>query len=48
MLWGLGEVDPLTCPKCAGDVMFISFIYKRTVTKKILDHLGVYEEVKIV
>jgi len=40
------EVDPLTCPKCAGEMKIISFIYKKTVIKKILDHLGVYEENK--
>ncbi len=43
LIW---EVDPLTCPKCAGEMMIISFIYKKTVSKKILDHLGVYEENK--
>ena len=40
------EVDPLTCPKCTGEMKIISFIYKRTVIKKILDHLGVYKENK--
>jgi hypothetical protein len=38
------EVDPLTCPKCTGEMRIISFIYKKTVIKKILTHLGVYEE----
>jgi hypothetical protein len=38
------EVDPLTCPKCAGEMRIISFIYKRTVIKKILIHLNLYEE----
>jgi hypothetical protein len=38
------EVDPLTCPKCTGEMRIISFIYEKTVIKKILIHLGVYEE----
>jgi hypothetical protein len=38
------EVDPLTCPKCTGGMKIISFIYKRTVIKKILTHLNLYEE----
>ncbi|MCP4340650.1 MAG: hypothetical protein GY799_17640 [Desulfobulbaceae bacterium] len=38
------EVDPLTCPKCTGEMRIISFIYKRTVIKKILIHLNLYEE----
>ena len=40
------EVDPLTCPKCAGEMRIISFIYKKSVIKKILTHLNVYEEKK--
>jgi len=40
------EVDPLTCPKCTSEMRIISFIYKKTVIKKILVHLGVYEEKK--
>ena len=40
------EADPLACPKCGGEMKIISFIYKRTVIKKILDHLGVYKENK--
>ena len=35
------EVDPLTCPKCAGEMGIISFIYKKAVIKKILVHLAV-------
>ena len=38
------EVDPLVCPKCTGEMKIISFIYKRTVIKKILTHLNLYEE----
>ncbi|MCP3892816.1 MAG: hypothetical protein GY702_28660 [Desulfobulbaceae bacterium] len=40
------EVDPLTCPKCIGEMRIIGFIYKRTVIKKILTHLGLYAEKK--
>jgi ssDNA-binding Zn-finger/Zn-ribbon topoisomerase 1 len=40
------EVDPLTCPKCTGEMRIISFIYKKTVIKQILTHLDVYEEEK--
>ncbi len=38
------EVDPLICPKCTAERRIISFIYKRTVIKKILIHLNLYEE----
>jgi hypothetical protein len=38
------KVDPLTCPQCNGEMRIISFIYKRTVIKKILTHLNLYEE----
>ena len=38
------EVDPLTCPKCTGEMKIIRFIYKRTVIKKMLTHLNLYEE----
>ena len=38
------EVDPLVCPKCTGEMKIISFIYKRTVIKKILTHMNLYEE----
>ncbi len=37
------EVDPLVCPKCTGEMRIISFIYKKTVIKKILTHLDLYE-----
>ncbi len=40
------EVDPLTCPKCTGEMRIISFIYKKTVIKKILTHLNIFEEKK--
>ena len=38
------EVDPLSCPKCTGEMRIISFIYKKKVIKKILIHLGVNQE----
>ena len=40
------EVDPLTCPKCTGEMRIISFIYKKTVIKKILTHLNLFKEKK--
>ena len=51
------ETDPLTCPKCQGEMWFdelttlrepegriISFIDEPQVIKKILQHLGLWEE----
>ena len=38
------EVDPLSCPKCMYEMKIISFIYKKSVIRKILTHLDVYEE----
>ena len=52
------ETDPLTCPKCHGEMWFdkllttlrgpegriISFIDQPEVIKKILEHLGLWEE----
>ena len=40
------EVDPLVCPKCTGEMKIISFIYKKTVIKKILTHLNIFKEKK--
>jgi len=40
------EVDPLTCPKCTGEMKIISFIYKKKLIKKILTHLNIFEEKK--
>lgn len=40
------EVDPLLCQHCGGLMKVVSFIYERKVIKKILDHLGLYEEDK--
>lgn len=38
------EVDPLPCPKCAGEMRIISFIYQRQVIWKILEHRKIYED----
>ena len=38
------EVDPLTCPKCQGRMRIITFIEDEEVIKKILKHLGVWED----
>ncbi len=38
------ETDPLTCPKCQGEMRIISFIDQPDVVKKILQHLGLWEE----
>ncbi len=38
------ETDPLVCPKCAGEMHIINFIDQRAVIKKILQHLGLWEE----
>jgi len=36
------EVDPLTCPKCNGEMRIIAFIEQPLIIKKILKHLGVW------
>jgi len=38
------ETDPLTCPKCEGEMQIISFIDQPDVIKKNLQHLGLWEE----
>ena len=38
------ETDPLTCPKCSGEMKIISFIDQPDVIKKILQHLGLWED----
>jgi hypothetical protein len=38
------ETDPLVCPKCSGEMRIISFIDQPEVIKKILQHLGLWEE----
>ncbi len=38
------ETDPLVCPKCQGEMRTISFIDQPEVIKKILRHLGLWEE----
>ena len=37
------EVDPLTCPKCSGEMKVISIIEDEEVIKKILKHLGLWD-----
>jgi hypothetical protein len=37
------EVDPLTCPKCKGQMRIIAFIEDYKVIRKILDWLGIDE-----
>jgi len=37
------EVDPLTCPKCQGQMRILAFIEDEEVIKKILKHLGLWE-----
>ncbi len=36
------EVDPLTCPKCQGQMRVISLIEDQEVIKTILKHLGLW------
>ena len=38
------ETDPLTCPKCQGEIRIISFIDQPDVIRKILQPLGLWEE----
>jgi len=38
------EVDPLTCPKCGSEMKIISFINETGVIRKILEHLGLWED----
>jgi len=38
------EVDPLTCPKCSGKMKVISVIEGENVIKKILKHLGLWDQ----
>jgi len=38
------ETDPLTCPTCQGEMRIISFIDHAELIKKILQHLGLWEE----
>jgi len=38
------ETDPLVCVKCSGEMRIISFIDQRDVIRKILEHLGLWEE----
>ena len=40
----ISEVDPLTCPKCSGKMKIISVIEDEDVIKKILKHLGLWDQ----
>ena len=36
------KVDPLTCPRCGGQMKIISFITDPQVIRQILEHLGLW------
>ena len=38
------EADPLMCPKCSREMRIVSLIDDRAVIKRILEHLGLWEE----
>ena len=38
------EIDPLTCPKCSGKMKGISVIEDSEIVKKILKHLGLWDQ----
>ena len=38
------EIDPLCCPQCGGEMRIISFIHQFSVVRKILEHLGLWDE----
>ena len=38
------EVDPLTCPRCGNRMQIIAFIEEWGVIRKILQHLGLWEQ----
>ena len=38
------EINPLICPKCFHEMKVISVINDYSVIKKILEHLGLWEE----
>jgi hypothetical protein len=39
------EVDPLRCPRCAGEMRIVAFITERAVIDRILSHLARAREV---
>ena len=41
---GNGEVFPLLCPKCGGQMRLIAFITESIQIRKILDHIGADSE----
>jgi hypothetical protein len=38
------EADPLMCPKCSGEMRIVALIDDRIVIKRILEHLGLWDE----
>jgi hypothetical protein len=38
------EIDPLECPRCGGEMHIVSFIHQSPVIRKILGHLGLWDE----
>jgi hypothetical protein len=38
------EVDPLSCPKYRNEMKIVSFINEVDVIRKILEHLGLWED----
>ena len=38
------EIDPLECPKCGAELRIIAFITEYLIVKKILDHLGLWND----
>ena len=42
------ETDPLAWVKCPGQMRIISFIGQRDVIRRILDHLGLWEESHVI
>jgi len=41
------KLTPLICPKFGGSMRIIEFIEDYKVVKKILDYLGIYEQIFI-
>jgi len=43
MIQKIYEVDPLTCPKCQGQMRILAFIEDEEVIEKIFKHLGLWD-----
>jgi len=39
MIRKIYEVDPLTCPRCGGEMKVVSFLTEPVVVDRIIDHL---------